>query len=879
VLWAQGEAGVQPTIKRVGVQRTYVFYKNGMESIVLRPGFSGNVDEFGMLIPFPSPPAIRKLPDNVFEHITAAIDPPEVVIDLRRQVLGFGGGFGGGGGAGGGVFGGSLGFVQPNEVRVIRQEAVGMYEVAVLAAGSAESLKRWMDDHNYAYPSGMDIVCPEYIQKRWCFVAVKTKVKQKAAAQPKPGQRQIDNDLPQGASFDGHVQAMGFRFRTRQLVVPMRLSVHNSTNLHNVVYLLSDTPSMIRNIPKEFVRRQVSGEKLFDQMTQPLPLKIIGGTIDNVPVWRRRGLAAERDPHPHNGVAAELFASDIVAANSRRLESRTESYEKNLLKINEALDLRGKEVDADVRKMLARERARLVLTTLKAIENMTLTVIDGDFPREVLARENLTFVEYHMPLERSDREHYDANKVGQSVDRPGTLFDGSLETIEEDVATVVVASGNVWMTGVIGLFAVGGIMAWRFPTSSKQIVLSCGVLMVASSWLVTAVSSADETPSISVLVRRLGNPSLVEKTVDQIVTLGKAAVPAMIKQSYSRDTLKQGWAIVCLARIGGDQAVSQLRRLHVNQAMSPLARTWSAAGMIKAVRSDEELDELSQLVALDTALSRPFVVALRQRLNKKEPGDSIDTLLMMGSRAQFLRQVLADELSTKSARPIVAAFLQSEDRSSLLKLATQYSGVGSPFVTAYWQRLKKEEGFGTVESQLVAASHGRAIARSIGQEVISAGSQPLLRAMLQAKNQNIRRQAAAYLASLAGTPGQAEIVAADIVKVLTFEPASEEPPWHGGPLFVPGIQWTADDGKKLVGNLIRWYVWADEKEKTEVRGQINNNLRSNLLSRVVGYQQPVGNATTSDWLKSWQHVVGDSELQRLLAEQHLEEKYSSLFDN
>ena len=50
----------------MGPQRTYVFYKDGMETYVIRPGFSGSVDNFGMLIPFPSPPALRKVPDEIF---------------------------------------------------------------------------------------------------------------------------------------------------------------------------------------------------------------------------------------------------------------------------------------------------------------------------------------------------------------------------------------------------------------------------------------------------------------------------------------------------------------------------------------------------------------------------------------------------------------------------------------------------------------------------------------------------------------------------------------------------------------------------------------------------------------------------------------------
>ncbi len=75
--------GDQSPIIRIGLQKTYVFYKDGVETFVIRPGFSGKVDNFGMLIPFPTPPELRKVSDNVFDQIANAIDPPEVVVDLR----------------------------------------------------------------------------------------------------------------------------------------------------------------------------------------------------------------------------------------------------------------------------------------------------------------------------------------------------------------------------------------------------------------------------------------------------------------------------------------------------------------------------------------------------------------------------------------------------------------------------------------------------------------------------------------------------------------------------------------------------------------------------------------------------------------------------
>ncbi len=74
------------SIVRVGDEQTYVFYKDGIETFVIRPGFSGKVEDFGMLISFPTPPALRKVSEDIFPQIAKAIDPPEVVIDVRRHL-------------------------------------------------------------------------------------------------------------------------------------------------------------------------------------------------------------------------------------------------------------------------------------------------------------------------------------------------------------------------------------------------------------------------------------------------------------------------------------------------------------------------------------------------------------------------------------------------------------------------------------------------------------------------------------------------------------------------------------------------------------------------------------------------------------------------
>jgi hypothetical protein len=458
--------GQDVPLTRVGLQQTYVFYKDGVETFVIRPGFTGKVDEFGMLIPFPTPPAIRKVPDHIFQHIAAVVDPPEVVVDLRpRPETRFTR-----------RFKSDLSNVDrleifDDEVKVLRQEAVGMYEVAVLEAGSAAALKRWLDEHAYKYPKGMDKPCNDYVEQGWCFVAIKTKVGQKAGVDPKPGQRTVNSKLPKGSTFDGAVQAMGFRFEVDELVVPMRLSAFNKGELRNVVYLLTDGPRKIRMIPEEYVMRQVSGKQLYKNLTQPLPLRIIGGTEKDIPDYRRKSLKQERNPVPKNGATAELFASDLLAVSSGELALPHEEREKEMLRIGERFGLRGPDIDKLNTASLAESRRKTVENSLEQLKSMTLTVVDGDFPRELLAKHNLTFAEYRMPAKRNRPESYDAKLNKPGPKKEGSLKVGALTPVENDTSVAETAPSSPRLPSGLLLSilvaAIGGVLVFRIRSGKR----------------------------------------------------------------------------------------------------------------------------------------------------------------------------------------------------------------------------------------------------------------------------------------------------------------------------------------------------------------------------------------------------------------------------
>jgi hypothetical protein len=420
--------GDGPAITRKGEQITYVFFKDGVESFVIRPGFEGKVDEFGMLIPFPTPPALRKVEDEIFAQIAKAIDPPEVVIDVSHRVYEMARG-----GAVPSAAPAADGLAFREEVRVLKEEAVGMYQVAVLEAGSADALKRWLDDHDYRYPQGMGAVAQDYVNLGWCFVAVKTQVGQKRGVTPRPGMTEADEKLPAGSVFDGNVQAMGFRFTSPELVVPMRLSGFNAapgeTTARNIVYLLTEEPLKVAGLDADMVKRQLTGEQLFKNVTEPLPLRIIGGTVDDLSNWQRQGLPQRRDPRPHNAHARDLFAGDLLAAklyaDTGRLSLPYEETEKELLKIDERLGLRGKEIDALRAEALTRAREVAVDDSLASLKGMTLTVIDGDFPLEHLQAQNITFEPYRIEGQVNTPRVYDAKTKTETQPKAGRVYGGA----------------------------------------------------------------------------------------------------------------------------------------------------------------------------------------------------------------------------------------------------------------------------------------------------------------------------------------------------------------------------------------------------------------------------------------------------------------------
>jgi hypothetical protein len=170
--------------------------------------------------------------------------------------------------------------------------------------------------------------------------------------------------------------------------------------------------------------------------------------------------------------------------------------------------------------------------------------------------------------------------------------------------------------------------------------------------------------------------------------------------------------------------------------------------------------------------------------------------------------------------------------------------------------------------------------QALAPVILGKGAKKLAVVMTTAKDQNVRRQAAAYLGALAGQ-GDKDVPGA-VVAVCKFDPKAKDVPWKNGPLFVPGIQWSKDDARALVGNLIAWHLWCDRHSRAAEQTQIHNNIRSLALASAAGYQSPgwqdVG---TLKWLAIWGKAAGREELVRILKQQGVDtdRKYSGVLEN
>ena len=143
------------------------------------------------------------------------------------------------------------------------------------------------------------------------------------------------------------------------------------------------------------------------------------------------------------------------------------------------MDLRGGEIDKENLDALVDARKKTTTDGLAMLKNMTLTVVDGDFPREIVANQNLTFAQFEMPAAKNNNLNYDANRFGPGVKKEGVLKVGSVDwrDVKQQIAREH-RTTRIALRLVLGMALLGMVLT-LVPRKPKLLVL-----VTAGYWLV-----------------------------------------------------------------------------------------------------------------------------------------------------------------------------------------------------------------------------------------------------------------------------------------------------------------------------------------------------------------------------------------------------------
>ena len=125
------------------------------------------------------------------------------------------------------------------------------------------------------------------------------------------------------------------------------------------------------------------------------------------------------------------------------------------------LDLRGPEIDKLNEAALKEDREKIVKEALAELKSLTMTVVDGNFPREVLAQQNLTFTKYTMPARRNKSEFYDAKLLGPATKKQGVLKYGEVSFVEPPTGPNAFRPANIALTAALSCLLIGAVVTIR----------------------------------------------------------------------------------------------------------------------------------------------------------------------------------------------------------------------------------------------------------------------------------------------------------------------------------------------------------------------------------------------------------------------------------
>ncbi|HLX94997.1 MAG TPA: DUF2330 domain-containing protein [Verrucomicrobiae bacterium] len=214
-------------------QKAIIVYDAGREDLILQVKYGGPVEEFGWLVPVPSPPTVQKGSMQCFYELSRYT---QLHLEPRYGVPGTAT-----------ANSMDLGNEKTEPVKVIETKTVGAYEVAVLSTRDTGALKNWLAANGFSYPRDEAGVLDAYVKQHWYFVATRIRLGKGNGFQIMTGTPrqvpEIQSELKQKLA-SGELHPLQISFASDQCVFPLRISSLNGRPSEVQVLVLAGEPLM-----------------------------------------------------------------------------------------------------------------------------------------------------------------------------------------------------------------------------------------------------------------------------------------------------------------------------------------------------------------------------------------------------------------------------------------------------------------------------------------------------------------------------------------------------------------------------------------------------------------------------------------------------------
>ncbi len=205
-------------------QKAILCHRGGIETMVLQVKYEGPAEDFAWIVPLPAKPEIRAVEADKSPFGEISLYTQRRARWGRRGPMDEG---------------------AKQQVTVLERKIVGVYDVATLAASDGNALATWLNKNGYAFPKDRAEVLDHYAKKEWVYVAMR--IDRKALAGDEVKKLKV-----------GELQPVCFRFASKEMVYPLKISSVNAGKTEVLLYLLADAPMVLcgENPPPGFSIRQ-----------------------------------------------------------------------------------------------------------------------------------------------------------------------------------------------------------------------------------------------------------------------------------------------------------------------------------------------------------------------------------------------------------------------------------------------------------------------------------------------------------------------------------------------------------------------------------------------------------------------------------------------